>query len=191
LTLCFSQMVGKCSNYGSWCQETKFGNEICKEKGTNGYFISLRCKDYEKDSKNEPPVTDINKWYFYKNHIIGEALEKDLKRFFIFNEVDCQSQIFLTPKDFNARLMEEGLKPMIWTRWYEKNWGFFIPSGHILDNLNFAFLKVPALVIFGIVMLIGLMRTSFNLRHKFNLFNLFVVGLIIGRFLLDLFPDSI
>lgn len=198
ILLCF-QVPAKCGGYASWWQETRYGSEICKEKGSNGYAIGIECRDHKRNGvpqnmafhENGHLITNISRWYFYKNHIVGEITEEGQTRFFIFNEATCQSQLYQVQEEFDVRIREMRLKPILWTRWYEKNWGFFITDGHILDKLTFAYVKVPALIVFGIVMLIGLVRTNFRLGHVFNKATLIILVLIIMRFILDIFPGSI
>jgi len=189
--LFFFPVIGECAELASWWQKTKYGNEFCNIKYPNGYIISIKCKDYRKASRSGYVVTNVAKWYFYKGHVVGEVTEKGQKRFFIFDETTCQSRIFQQQETFHAKVREEGLRPILWTRWYEENWGFFITDGDIGDGLNFIFFKLPALVVVGIATLIGLVRTRFNLRHPFNLVTLTLVFLIGVRFILDLFPGSI
>lgn len=191
--LCF-QVPAKCGGYASWWQETRYGSEICKERGSNGYAIGIKCRDYDwtiTSHENGHLITNISRWYLYKNHIVGEIVEEGQTRFFIFNEATCQSQLYQKREKFDDRILEIRLKPLLWTRWYEKNWGFFITDGHILDKLTFAYVKVPALFIIGIMTLIGLMRTQFNIKHRFNQVMLMIIAVIILRTILDLFPGSI
>lgn len=126
-----------------------------------------------------------------KDQLIGEIDEDGEISFFLFNETTCQSQVYQIREEFNGRMQEMKLKPLLWTRWYEKNWGFFITDGHILDKLTFSLVKVPLLVMFGIVMLIGLVSTDYSLRNKFNQATLFILGLMIVRIILDIYPSSI
>lgn len=187
----FSQEIGKCGDFGSWWQKTKNGNEICNEKGSSGYFISIKCKDFRKSIESGYVISDIDKWYFYKNYIVGESIKIERQVFFIFNEITCEHQVFQKREEFDKRINEIGLRPMIWTRWYKENWGYIITSGNFGDQLYFTFVIVPILFIVGLVTLIGLMRTGLDLKHKFNKAALIIVSMILVRILLDLFPGSI
>ena len=183
---------GKCGEFASWWQKTPNGNEICKEKWNNKYVIGIKCNDYKiKENDYGHVITNLTKWYFYKNQIIGEFDNENQIGFFIFNELSCEEQFFEDKKKFENKLEELNLKPRIWTRWYDSNWGMIITSGDFGEGINFIFIKLPILIITLIVVLIGLVRTKFNFKHKFNKMSLTIVGLIVGRILLDILPSSI
>ena len=194
LILLLIPTIGQCGGYASWWQTTKLGNTVCKERGSNGYAIGIKCKELRRPEpfhENWHLVSNISRWYFYNNYIVGETEEKGQIRYFLFDELSCESQIYQEEEVFERRIHELQLKPSLWTRWYHSNWGFFITDGHILDKLNVAFVKVPVVVLFGIVMLIGLVRTRFRLRHPFNVISLIIFIGIVVRLLLDVYPGSI
>lgn len=183
---------GKCGEFASWWQKTPNGNEICNEKFNDKYVIGIKCKDY-KIEVNEygHVVTNLTKWYFYKNHIIGKYKKGDQKEFFIFSELSCEGKFFKDEVEFGNKLKELNLKPKVWTRWYDSNWGMIITSGDFGEGINFIFVKLPILIITSIIVLIGLIRTKFNIKHKFNKISLTIVGIIVGRIILDILPGSI
>lgn len=187
----FSTIVVRGGAYASWQQKTIHGSAICNIKGPNGYEIGIKCREQLSVNGQKPIINNLTRWYLYKGFIIGEAIENDQIRFFIFDEAACQIQIIQAQEEFNAVLKERGLRPILWTRWYESNWGLIITDGHIVDKLDFVFFKLPILFVIGLITLIGLIKTKFNLRHRFNQVTLMIVGAIIVRIILDLFPNSL
>ncbi|MEO1263429.1 MAG: hypothetical protein AAFZ15_31755 [Bacteroidota bacterium] len=181
-----------CSELASWWQKTHNGTEICKEKWSNIYYIGIKCLGHKKrGEKFGHNITDLSKWYFYQNHIIGAFSQAEKPAYFIFNEFTCEKQIFLDKNKFDDRLNKLDLKPFIWTRWYDSNWGMILTNGDIGDSLILIFFKLPILFITGIIILIGFIRTKFDLKHKFNKISLAIIGLIILRLLMDIYPGSI
>lgn len=57
----------------------KLGNIVCKERGSNGYVIGIKCKEFRRFEffyENWYLVSNILRWYFYNNYIVGEIEEK-------------------------------------------------------------------------------------------------------------------
>lgn len=184
--------IGNCGEFASWWQKTPNGNEICNEKWNNKYFIGIKCKVYNiEGNKYGHVITNLTEWYFYKNQIIGEFVNENQVGFFIFDELSCKKQLFKDKKKFENELEELSLKPKIWTRCYDSNWGMIITSGDIGEGIGFIFIKLPILIVASIIVLIGLIKTRFNFKHKFNKISLTIVGLIVGRIILDILPNSI
>jgi hypothetical protein len=59
-------------------------------------------------------VHNIKKWYYYKNHIIGESAEY----YFVFNELTKELRCFALEQEWELFLGKRYLTPKIWTRWY-------------------------------------------------------------------------
>lgn len=184
--------IGNCAEFASQWQETPKGNEICKERWNSEYIIGIKCKHHKIEGiKYGHIITNLTKWYFYKNQIIGEFINENEIGFFIFDELSCEKQLFKDKNKFENQLKELNLKPKIWTRWYHSYWGMIFTSGDFGEGIYFTFIKLPILIITPIVTLIGLIRTKFDIKHKFNKISLTILGLIIGRILLDILPNSI
>ena len=184
--------IGECGEFASWWQKTPNNNEICNEKWTNKYLIGIKCKDYKINKSYEYGhiISDLAKWYFYKNQIIGEYKSEENIAYFIFDELTCKKQTFDLKSEFQNKLKELNLNPMIWTRWYKSNWGMIFTNGGFGEAFMFIYFKLPILIITTIIFLIGLIKTKFNLKHKFNKFTFTIMGVIVGRILLDIFPNS-
>ena len=194
LILLLIPIMGRCGGYASWWQTTKLGNTVCKERGSNGYAIGIKCKELRRPEpfhENWHLVSNISRWYFYNNYIVGETEEKGQIRYFLFDELSCESQIYQEEEVFARRIHELQLKPSLWTRWYKENYGLIITDGDFGDGLVFFWVIRPALFIITLVTLIGLIRTNLDLRHPFNKVMLFIVGLILVRIILDVYPGSI
>lgn len=189
-----SPKIGNCSEFASWWQKTPNNNEICNEKWNDQYVMGIICKDKVFDGERIAHghiITNLNKWYFYKNQIIGEFNNENKKAFFIFDEATCKTEIFKEKVDFENRLQALDLVPKIWTRWYQSNWGIIFSSGDFGEQLTFFYLTLPILIATPIILLIGLISSNFNFKHKLNVLTLIVMGIIIARIFLDLMPNSI
>ena len=191
LILLLIPTIGQCAEFASWWQQTKYGNEVCSEKGAAGYINSIKCRMSGYDNINGHTISNLDRWYFYQAHIVGEIVDNDKRSFFLFNELTCQSEVFSGREAFDERITELRLKPKIWTRWYKENYGLIITDGDFGDGLVFFLVIRPALFIITLVTLIGLIRTNLNLRHPFNKVMLFIVGLVLVRIILDVYPGSI
>lgn len=183
---------GKCGEFASWWQKTRYGNEICNEKCIDVYQIGIKCRDYKVKGTDKCGhiVSNLKKWYFYKSKVVGEFTNSDKTNYFIFDEVSCEILIFKDLLLYKNKLEELNLNPKIWTRWYESNWGEIFTSGDFAEDLDFIFFKFPVLIFVSICVAIGLVRTKFNLKHKFNVISLIITTIILGRILLDLWPNS-
>ena len=148
-------ILGKCGELASWWQKTPNGNEICKEKWNDNYVIGIKCKILEKESNQDGHmISNLKRWYFYKNFIIGELAEGGQKKYFIFDETNCQEQEILTQNGFRNRIEALNLRPKIWTRWYSSNWGVFLTSGDYGEGMIFMLVKLPLLILMEFVLAI-------------------------------------
>ena len=157
-----------------------------------GYAIGIQCKNARvKGDDNWHVVTNLEEWYFYKNHIVGKYKNISQFNYFIFNETNCQHEIYISKKEFTVQLKHKGLKPLIWTRWHKENYGMIFTDGHILDKIIFVWIYMPVIVGFALFFVITLFRTSCNLAKKTNKINLLIVGIILLRIILDFYPQSL
>lgn len=190
ILLLFTLSVGKCSEFSSWWQKTLYGNEICEEKWNNEYVIGIKSKN-KKENQYGHIVTNLKRWYFYKNHIIGQLTEKDEQKYFIFNELNSDFFLFSSHREFKKKINELNLNPKLWSRWYSSNWGIIVSSRDFGDSLDFIFVTLPILILTLLIIIAGMVWTKFNLKHIFNKISLVILALIIGRILLDVLPQSI
>ncbi len=192
LLMIWNPIEATCGEFSSWWQKTPFGNDICKEKLSDKYVVGIRCliTDVELDEYWHV-ISHLERWYFYKNHIIGEFSNAGQKNYFIFNETNCQKKLFKKQAEYEVKLKDLNLVPRIWTRWYSENWGMIITSGDFDDGALFIGVILPALILFGLHFIIGLIRTKFDFKRTSNRIKLIATCLIIGRILLDIMPSSI
>jgi hypothetical protein len=194
LLITTTSIPAKSSNHASWAQRTPGGSAISHTRVKEGYTNGIICKDIFKDylsqGQESHAVTNLKKWYFYKNHIIGQYKHTSQVQFFIFNESTCVSKIFTNEIEFKNQIKLNQLKPLIWTRWHKENYGIIFTEGHIGHQLTFIWLYMPILIGLTIFFIITLSRTRFNLNKKINKINLTITGIILIRILLDFYPQS-
>jgi len=183
---------GKCSDYASWWQKTPYNNEICYENINDNYTIGIKCEK-SNDNVNEfgHVISDITKWYFYRKYIIGEFIKEEKTNFFIFDELKCIKQTFDSKSEFEIQLKKLKLKPILWTRWYNSNWGVILTNGNIADSFISVFIILPIILITTIVFLVRLIRSKFNFKNIYNKIILVIIGIFILRIILDIYPNSI
>lgn len=189
-----TSLPAKSSNHASWAQRTPGKSAISHTRAKEGYTNGIICKDIFKDylsqGQKDHVVTNLKKWYFYKNHIIGQYNDTSQVQFFIFNESTCTHEKFEDEVAFKNQIKLKRLKPLIWTRWYKENYGMIFTEGHIGHQLTFAWFYMPILIGLTIFFIITLSRTRFNLNKKINKINLMITGIILIRILLDFYPQS-
>ncbi len=178
--------------YSSWWQQTPEGNMIAHERAINGYTTGIVCKNANvKGGYQGHVIPNLKEWYFYKRHFIGQYRDSSQAYFFIFDESNCQKEIFTRQEEFKTQLKKKKLKPVIWTRWYNKNYGVIFTDGHLGDKLFCAYVQMPLIVLFSLFFTIVLFRTKFNITKPINKLNLVLAGILVLRIILDLFPNSI
>jgi hypothetical protein len=68
---------------------------------------------------------DLTKWYFYKDHIIGEYQkrinDKSITAYFILNELNGELKTYNNKDLFEKYIQANKLKPIFWTRWYQEH----------------------------------------------------------------------
>jgi len=179
------------AGYSYWYQSTNHGTLISYETCYGKYRIGLRCKMI-KNTRDicGHEISNLSKWYFYKNHIVGEYTEESEFSYFVFNEETCAISSFYKEEKHIEYIKSNKLKPLFWTRNYTKNYGLILTSGDLTDSFLWLVLKLPLLVIITIILSLGFIRTRFKSR-KFNLISTGIIALISIRLLLDYFPQSI
>ena len=135
-------------------------------------------------------VPSLQKWYFYKGHIIGSFEDDQPLRYFIINEATCSLDSFSNITEFENAITTNHLNPLIWTRWHNDNWGFFFEGDGAGGLMDWLFLRGTWLVL-PVVSLIAFQL----LRNKIKniLIRLLSIVIVIGtvvQILLDLYPMS-
>ena len=96
---------------GDWQSQTPGGNVMGDPGG--GTVLTLR--------KNNQTIEHIIRWYFYKDHIIGQTSTD----YFIANEPTGEVKRFSGLHEWNRAIAQSELSPAIWTRWFSDNWKFY------------------------------------------------------------------
>lgn len=128
---------GKAAEFASWEHKTPSGNIIRNEK-SSGYSIVIKCKESYAGTHGFA-LKNLSKWYFHKNFIIGSNNERANKSYFIFDENECKSLLFKDKSAFERQLKKKQLEPIIWTRWYATDWGFFSMETVLVKLYHFFF----------------------------------------------------
>ena len=173
-----------CGGFSSWTRDTPGGNTICGEK-----FILIYCNYMRGVHQSQKCVDHIERWYFFRNHIVGNYWQDSVQQYFIFNETDCTCQTFNNEQDFEKSRVAQKLEPFFWTRWYSTYWGVIIGEG----NFRAFFDKLPVrllILCFFVFTPIQLIRTRFSPKNRINQCLLLAFCLIALRIWLDVHPQS-
>ena len=103
----------------------------------------------------------------------------------------CIKQTFDSKSEFEIQLKKLKLKPILWTRWYNSNWGVILTNGNIADSFISVFIILPIILITTIVFIVRLIRSKFNFKNIYNKIILVIIGIFILRIILDIYPNSI
>lgn len=177
---------GVCGDYSQWWWQSPGGNEVCYESWGQEWILAIKCKE-------EPVKTDgygfviayLKRFYFYKNHIVGEFRQDSALHYFVFNETDCGVLVFTEKDVFKQHLKKAGLIPIIWTRWYDEN--------AVEPNFLIGYEMMVLLPLFGILLifsLIVLIASRFKVP-AINWFFTLIFLLIVGKIILNNVPGSI
>jgi hypothetical protein len=117
-----------------WTQNTPAGN-IIGAQNTDIVTLSLIDDDLDCRTEHTYEINGLNKWYFFKNHIIGRLdsgytinrrqnckdyiTEGKNAGYFIVSETTRQFEIFSTESSWKNAISLQNIKPIIWTRWFE------------------------------------------------------------------------
>lgn len=183
--------VARSSEFASWWQKTPGGNTIAKEKFLDKYHTGIKCDKFEISNDNFGHIiSELKSWYFYKNFVVGDLLNDSKIVYFVFNEATCEKILFSNEKEFDDYIIINKLRPVVWTRKYSSNWGAIFTSGDFLEGVVFIYFKIPLLIILFLFILVGLLKTNFNLKHNFNRVSLLIGACVLIRIILDMIPNS-
>jgi len=179
--------------FSTWEQTTPGNNTIFHDDGP--HRIRIFCKPYPYYNANHLIINNIQKWYFKKDYIIGEYLRVDstnnkMLSFFIFNESNCEIELFSSKEKWIERIYLKGLNNIIWTREHKSNWGFY-NLGDIGEGIAFLTIGIPFIVIFLIVLSISILRYKFSVLNPLTTIILTIVAILLFLYLGDIYPYSI
>ncbi len=158
-----------------WVQKTPGGHQMFDVGSGTQLQISSSSETLE----------NINRWYFYKNHVVGELSNG----FFILDESSGKLTNFSSDKEWLNETDVRGLKPLLWTRWYNDNWVDF-EWLLILAMLGWI-IWIPLALFFLYMIYRAVIKEKFNYRKPFTRVVTITVLLLGTMILLDLFPSSI
>jgi uncharacterized protein YdeI (BOF family) len=178
LTILFFLISFPCFAWGigDWLNKTPKGNIMFDSGG--GTVLTL--------TKNQTEFADINNWYFYRGHIIGQTDSS----YFIINEVSAEIRLFQSKPEWESHIRTSDLKPVFWTRCFSDNWRFFEQIAFLLLVLV-VLLSIPflAFLVWSIQKwLSGKKRFHLKKRDLLVLFGF--VFLVMIRIMLDTYPQS-
>lgn len=125
-TILLLTLKSTAGDWSQWWHRTPGGNEISNQSFNDVNRILFVCKGAQG-----PLVQYIGRWYFYKGYVIGTFEPNQPNQFFLIDEQSCTFDTFKNITQFDLILDQKGLKPKLWTRWYDSNWGFiFVGRGY-------------------------------------------------------------
>ncbi len=155
-----------CGGFSDWSYTTQSRNTISGAWRNNEVFVTIQCcQMYDGVQNYQTVVEHIERWYFYRNHILGNYWQNGVQRYFIFNETDCVCETFENTWAFDKSRIAHHLKPMFWTRWYDDS---DMDAYRSLGDLSFLFFQLPFLVLLVILSITKLIRTQFSVKNRFN-----------------------
>lgn len=134
------------------------------------------------------------RWYFYKNHIIGEGkiMSKDksmMAEYFVIDEINSELIGFEDKATYETYLKENKLTPLIWTRWHKTDWNVFwgiILSAIVLFPISLGLISWNLYILWKAVKL-----DKFSLKSKWTRRSLVLPILLLIFRIMSEFPQSI
>lgn len=174
------------SDWSQWWHETPYGNEISNQHYNNIHRNLFICKKTGKDR-----LHFLQRWYFYKGCVIGYLEQGQPNAFFIIDERTCALDTFKTRETFDIALEDRNLKPLLWTRWYATNWGFYL-RGTDTGLFFFFIILIRFWWITPLLLLIlGVATWKYRRERLFWCLVLSIVTIMCIPLLFDLIPQSI
>ncbi len=163
-----------------WSCETPHGNEINNFSKTTLYL------------QNGTQLDDVARWYFYKDCVIGEIRNENYETvgYFVVDEIYSKISTFKTKKEWTSFLNEKKLQPLIWTRWFAGDWTLF-DGDLVLIMILIPFISLIVLAIYLALLLVAIIKEKFSFRKPFTLIYCLITGLILTKWLLEIFPQSL
>jgi len=179
-----------CGDFSEWFRATPGGNTISYEALSNDQSVMIHCgRMYDAGKDYQRVIDHIERWYFYKDFVVGNYWENGVREYFVFNELTCQCQTFSDWEAFEKQKRELGIKPIIWTRWYSKFWGVITGEG----DFGTPFDRLPlSLLIWCLIIItpIQLIMSRFSPKSRLNQILLLAFCSIAFRLWLDIHPQS-
>lgn len=186
LTFCLLATVLKAGDWSEWFHKTPGNNTLSNENLNDRHRNVFTCSQ-----NNQVSLQFLEKWYFYKGNIIGTFEDSQPKKFFIVNENSCAIDSFSNNSEFDQVLRERKLKPIIWERWFNDNWGFFFEGegdGGLMDwfYMRGTWLILPCVLFLALGLILNKIKNKYG-----RLISIGIVIITAVRILLDVFSMSI
>ena len=142
---------------------------------TPGGHIICDCDPYDQTPVlvgHEDKIHKIEKFYFYKNHIIGYGPDY----FFIFNEVTNQADLFGVESQWQQSITAKNLKPVLYTNWLNVTDS---PETFLLITYFWSMMASPLLLPILMIAAVQLLRRKIVVSGRF-LFRAFSVMVILA-----------
>ncbi len=165
-----------------WGCTTPGGNEISNYRGGIALYL-----------KTGWTIEGLNKWYFYKSHIICVNNENKL---FIVDErtgvVDSSDAGYiLSNRNSSVELLKQKhLEPKIWTRWYDSDWETSLVSNFPLFLIFGFYIAIPLLILYFWLWYKAI-RQKLSINKAYPRVVYIITGLVLINYLFDVFPQSI
>jgi hypothetical protein len=189
IPLFFITFAARAIGLGNWQNQTPGGN-VMGDAGSGTVLIL---------AKNNQRINNITRWYFYRNHIVGQTGSD----YFIVNETTGKVRRHNNSREWDKAIVQANLSPPIRTRWFTDNWKFW-------EKMLFAMLFVGMFILI-ILLLLSVpllfylfqqlkrritrdhkLRIKIPQIGKLHLAAFFGISIIIAvRTLLDIYPQSI
>ncbi len=183
----------KGGDFSEWWHITPCKNQLANENWNDQerkLYICSENRSYV--NKNGSHVLEfIGKWYFYKSHVVGTLDSNHVSKFFIINESTCNVSLFDDLITFKTAIKHEGLKPILWTRWYDANWGFFITGDGYGGIWDFFFFRGTWLFFPLILIILCYLLWNFGRRRWARITCILIIVATCIRIVLDCYPQSI
>ncbi len=190
-------------DYGNWYAKTPFNNTL-----NNEYDVIFYSNDNSgKELKN------LEKWYFYKSFIVGSyfigekikyRFKDSQRRYFVINEKDDKIDVFGTENQWIKYRNDNNINPAFITNWHDSDWQFFSNE----TMINFGIISILLLILISAISVLyftiagifvlykklsnKIKFSEYSFLFKKPVISLCILGiLVLIRFLLDMFPQSI
>jgi hypothetical protein len=179
-------MTSIAGDFSEWWHKTPGNNEMSNQSFNDIHRNLFACK-----GSGWPLLQYIEKWYFYKGFVIGTIEPNQPNQFFIINEQACTLDTFNSDVEFDQYLIQKRLKPILWTRWYNSNWGFIFVGRGYGGYWDFLFFRGTWLLLPLLVLAVFWIFKYASKRNLKWIFSLVYIILMLIRITLDIIPVSV
>lgn len=171
---------GNCS-FSEWSNQTKNGNTILNFGG-NGIEIITSKRTIE----------NVKRWYFKKNHIIGEIQSNETEKikYFVLDEKKGNLFTFRKKSNWDNYIKKQNLIPKLYTRWFTDDWDIY-NNGFFSFYLMIFPISLPLTFLYLFILYRALKKEKFKLKKPYTLVFLVFTLIILLDIIMSKFPQSI